>query len=162
MRSFTDNKGRTWSLEVTVATVKRVRALCKVDLYSIVELDKNNKPSAELLERLSSDPVLLVDVLFAVCKPQADKLGITDEDFGEAMAGDAIEHATNALLEEIIDFFPEAKRVVMQRILSASRRFSDAARKKLEAELNGEFENRVVSGLDRLTGLSGTAPESAE
>ena len=162
MKTFTDNKGRTWTLEVTVATVKRVRGLCKVDLNSIVELDKNNKPSAELLERLSSDPVLLVDVLYAVCKPQADKLGVTDEDFGEAMAGDSIEHATSALLEEVINFFPESKRMVMQRILSASRKFSEAARKKLEAELNGEFESRVVSELDRLTGLSGTARASAE
>ena len=162
MKSFIDNKGRTWMLEVTVATVKRVRGLCKVDLNSIIELDKNNKPSAELLERLSSDPVLLVDVLFAVCKPQADKLGITDEDFGEAMAGDAIEYATNALLEEIIDFFPEAKRLVMRKILSASRKFSEAARKRLEAELNGEFESRVVSTLEQLTGSSGNVPESAE
>ena len=162
MKSFTDNKGRAWEIVVTVATVKRVRGLCKVDLNSIVELDKNNKPSAELLERLSSDPVLLVDVLYAICKPQADKLGVSDEDFGEAMAGDAIEHATTALLEEVIDFFPEAKRMVMRKILSASRRFSRAARKKLEAELNGEFEKRVVSELDRLTGSSGTVPESAE
>jgi hypothetical protein len=162
MKSFTDNKGRIWTIEVTVATVKRVRALCKVDLNSIVELDKNNKPSAELLERLSSDPVLLVDVLYAVCKPQADKLGVSDEDFGEAMAGDAIEHATTALLEEVINFFPESKRMVMQRILSASRKFSEAARKKLEAELNGEFENQVVSALDQLTGSSGTALGSAE
>ena len=162
MKSFTDNKGRTWTLEVTVATVKRVRGLCKVDLNSIVELDKNNKPSAELLERLSSDPVLLVDVLYAVCKPQADKLGITDEDFGEAMAGDAIEQATTSLLEEIIDFFPAAKRLVMQKILSASRKFSEAARKKLEAELNGEFESRVVSTLEQLTGSSGTVQVSAE
>ena len=162
MKTFTDNKGRIWTLEVTVATVKRVRALCRVDLNSIVELDKNNKPSAELLERLSSDPVLLVDVLYAVCKPQADKLGVTDEDFGEAMAGDTIEHATTALLEEVINFFPESKRMVLQRILSASRRFSEAARKKLEAELNGEFESRVVSELDRLTGSSGTVQVSAE
>ena len=162
MKSFTDNKGRTWMLEVTVATVKRVRALCQVDLNSIVELDKNNKPSAELLERLSSDPVLLVDVLYAICKPQADKLGVSDEDFGEAMAGDVIEHETTALLDEVIDFFPEAKRMVLRKILSASRRFSRAARKKLEVELNGEFENRVVSELDRLTGSSGTVPESAE
>ena len=162
MKSFTDNKGRAWEIVVTVATVKRVRGLCKVDLNSIVELDKNNKPSAELLERLSSDPVLLVDVLYAICKPQADKLGVSDEDFGEAMAGDAIEHATTALLEEIIDFFPEAKRLVMRKILSASRKFSEAARKKLETELNEEFESRVVSELDRLTGSSGTAPESAE
>ena len=162
MKSFSDNKGRTWTLEVNVATVKRVRGLCKVDLNSIVELDKNNRPSAELLERLSSDPVLLVDVLFAVCKPQADKLGITDEDFGESMAGDAIENATTALLEEIIDFFPAAKRLVMQKILSASRRFEAAARKKLEAELNNGFENRVVSELEQLTGSSGTAQGSAE
>ena len=162
MKNFTDNKGRTWEIEVTVATVKRVRGLCKVDLNSIVELDRNNKPSAELLERLSSDPVLLVDVLYAVCKSQADKLGVSDVDFGEAMAGDAIEHATTALLEEIIDFFPEGKRLVMQKILSASRRFSEAARKKLEAELNGEFESRVVSTLEQLTGSSGTAQESAE
>lgn len=122
MKSFTDNKGRTWTLEVTVATVKRVRALCRVELNSIVELDKNNKPSAELLERLSSDPVLLVDVLYAVCKPQADKLGITDEDFGEAMAGDAIEHATTALLEEVIDFFPEAK---LAKSRSSNKKTSD-------------------------------------
>ena len=162
MKSFIDNKDRTWMLEVNVATVKRVRALCRVDLNSIVELDKNNKPSAELLERLSSDPVLLVDVLYAVCKPQADKLGITEEDFGEAMAGDAIEQATTALLEEVIDFFPESKRMVMQKILSASRKFSDAARKKLETELNDEFENRVVFELERLTGSSGTVPASAE
>ena len=52
--------------------------------------------------------------------------------------------------------------MVMRKILSASRKFSEAARKKLEAELNGEFENRVASELDRLTGSSGTAPESAE
>ena len=162
MKTFTDNKGRIWTLEVTVATVKRVRALCRVDLNSIVELDKNNKPSAELLERLSSDPVLLVDVLYAVCKPQADKLGVTDEDFGEAMAGDSIEYATSALLEEVINFFPESKRMVMQRILSASRKFSEAARKKLEAELNGEFESRVVSTLEQLTGSSGTVQVSAE
>ena len=50
----------------------------------------------------------------------------------------------------------------VQKILSASRKFSEAARKKLEAELNDEFENRVASELDRLTGSSGTAPESAE
>ena len=162
MKSFTDNKGRTWTLEVTVATVKRVRALCRVDLNSIVELDKNNKPSAELLERLSSDPVLLVDVLYAICKPQADKLGVSDEDFGEAMAGDAIEYATSALLEEVINFFPESKRMVMQRILSASRKFSEAARRKLEAELNGEFESRVVSTLEQLTGSSGTVQASVE
>ena len=67
MKSFTDNLGRAWTLVVNVATIKRVRALCNVDLNSIIEVEEDGKPSAKLLEHLSSDPVLLVDVLYAVC-----------------------------------------------------------------------------------------------
>ena len=162
MKSFTDNTGRTWTLVVNVATIKRVRALCGVDLNSIVEVE-DGKPSAKLLERLSGDPVLLVDVLYAVCRPECEQKGVSDEDFGAAMAGDAVEHATDALLDEIVDFFPAAKRKAFQRILSASRRFGEAARRRLEATLaDGRFEDALVSELERLTGLSPSAPESAE
>ncbi len=163
MKSFTDNAGRVWTLAVNVAAIKRVRAICDVDLNSIVEMDAGNKPSAKLLERLSTDPVLLVDVLYAVCKPEADAKNIGDEDFGRAMAGDAIDHATAALLDEIIDFFPEAKREAFKKILSATRRFESLARKKMETLLaDGNFEDKLVSELERLTGLSASAPESAE
>ena len=162
MKTFTDNMGRTWTLVVNVATIKRVRALCGVDLNSIVEVE-DGKPSAKLLERLSGDPVLLVDVLYAVCRPECDQKGVSDEDFGAAMAGDAVEQATDALLDEIVDFFPAAKRKAFQRILSASRRFGEAARRRLEATLaDGRFEDALVSELERLTGLSPSAPESAE
>ncbi len=162
MKTFTDNTGRTWTLVVNVATIKRVRALCGVDLNSIVEVE-DGKPSAKLLERLSGDPVLLVDVLYAVCRPECEQKGVSDEDFGAAMAGDAVEQATDALLDEIVDFFPAAKRKAFQRILSASRRFGEAARRRLEATLaDGRFEDALVSELERLTGLSPNAPESAE
>ena len=123
MKTFTDNTGRTWTLSVTVGTIKRVRALCGVDLANIITMESGKTPNVGLLERLAADPVLLVDVLFAVCKPEADAKGITDEEFGRAMAGDAIELAATALLDEIIDFFPEAKRKVFRKILDASRRF---------------------------------------
>lgn len=163
MKSFTDNAGRVWMLAVNVGAIKRVRALCGVDLNSIIELDEKNKPSAKLLERLSTDPVLLVDVLYAVCKAECDQKGVTDEDFGMAMGGDAVEHATTALLDEIIDFFPAPKRLAFQKILSATRRFEEIARKRLDALMaDGEFENKMVSALEQLTGLSGKAPESAE
>ncbi len=162
MKAFTDNLGRTWTLVVNVATVKRVRALCGVDLNAIVEVE-DGKPSAHLLERLSTDPVLLVDVLYAVCKPECDQRGVTDEDFGAAMGGDAVESATGALLEETVDFFPEAKRLAFRKILSASRRFGDEAKKRLAAMVSDSgFEDRLVSELERLTGLSASAPESAE
>lgn len=163
MKSFTDNLGRSWTLVVNVAAIKRVRALCDVDLNAIVEIDKDNNPSTKLLERLSSDPVLLVDVLYAVCKPDCDQKNVSDEDFGAAMAGDAIDHASAALLDEIVDFFPEAKRLAFKKILSATRRFEEIAKKRLETMLqDGKFEEKLVSELERLTGLSGNAPASAE
>lgn len=161
MKSFTDNMGRAWTLVVNVSTVKRVRALCGVDLNSVIEAE-DGKPSAKLLERLSSDPVLLVDVLYAVCKPECDRLGVSDEDFGSAMAGDSVDAATQALLDEVIDFFPEAKRRAFRKILSASRRFGEAAKKRLAELLEDKgLEDALVSELERLTGLSPSAPESA-
>ena len=163
MKTFTDNTGRVWTLAVNVAAIKRVRALCGVNLSSIVELDKDNNPDTKLIEQLSTDPVLLVDVLYAVCKNECDQKGISDEEFGMAMSGDAIEHATTALLDEIIDFFPEAKRLAFKKILSATRRFEEIARKRLEAIMaDGEFEDKMVSALEQLTGLSGNALESVE
>ena len=163
MKSFTDNLGRTWTLVVNVAAIKRVRALCGVDLNAIVEIDKDNNPTAELLERLSTDPVLLVDVLYAVCKTECDQKGVSDEEFGAAMAGDAIEQATAALLDEVVDFFPTAKRAALQKILAATRRIEALAKKKLENILgSAEFEEKLVSELERSTGLSSNAPESAE
>ena len=162
MKSFTDNLGRTWTLVVNVAAIKRVRALCGVDLNAIVEIDKNNNPTAELLERLSTDPVLLVDVLYAVCKTECDQKGVSDEEFGAAMAGDAIEQATAALLDEVVDFFPTAKRAALKKILAATRRIEALAKKKLENILgSAEFEEKLVSELERSTGLSSNAPGSA-
>jgi hypothetical protein len=162
MKSFTDNLGRAWTLVVNVATIKRVRALCGVDLNSIIEVE-DGKPTTKLLERLSTDPVLLVDVLYAVCRPECDSKSVTDEDFGAAMAGDAIESATAALLDEVIDFFPAAKRLAFRKILSASRRFEQAARTRMQTMLeDGKFEEKLVSELERLTGLSQSAQASAE
>ena len=137
MRTFHDNAGRNWTVTLNVATLKRIRALTSIDLINIISLDEHRKPNVELLERLSEDPILLVDVLYAACKPEADAQNVTDEQFGAAMAGDAIEHATNALLEELVSFFPDPKRKVLQKILDANRRFGETLKRKVEAELSG-------------------------
>ena len=137
MKNFHDNAGRNWTVTLNVATLKRIRALTGIDLINIISLDEHRKPNVELLERLSEDPILLVDVLYAACKPEADSQSVTDEQFGAAMAGDAIEHATNALLDELVSFFPDPKRKVLQKILDANRRFGETFKRKVEAELSG-------------------------
>jgi hypothetical protein len=102
MKTFTDNAGRTWTVAINVDAIKRVKGLLDVNLLEIVE--------GTLIEKLIRDPVLLCDVIYAVCKPQADEQNISDEDFGRAMAGDAIEHATRALLDELVGFSPKPER----------------------------------------------------
>ncbi|WP_176014454.1 hypothetical protein [Victivallis sp. Marseille-Q1083] len=163
MKSFTDNTGRAWIINVNVGTIKRVRALCGVDLANIITLEPGKTPKVDLLERLASDPVLLVDVLYAVCKSEADAKNVSDEEFGRAMAGDAIELATSALLDEIIDFFPEVKRRVFQKILAATRRFEAKGKQALTALLDDPaLDGKIDDALEALTKSSSNSPESPE
>lgn len=163
MKSFTDNIGRVWTVNVNVGTVKRVRALCGVDIAGIVTMEADGRPKVELLERLASDPVLLVDVLYAVCKEEADAKNVSDIEFGRSMAGDSIEAATVALLDEIIDFFPEAKRRVFAKILAATRRFQEKTKTELAKLLSDPaLDGKIDAALEQLTRLSSNSPGSAE
>ena len=168
MKTFTDNTGRTWTLSVTVGTIKRVRALCGVDLANIITMESGKNAERRTAGTFCVPiPFLLVDVLFAVCKPEADAKGITDEEFGRAMAGDAIELAATALLDEIIDFFPGAKRKVFRKILDASRRFEARSKQALtELSRGSGIRRKNRSGpqsiddlILRLAGIAGVNPD---
>jgi len=110
MKTFRDNENREWLVSVNVATVKRCRDLAGVDLMGAV--------GGDTIQRLIGDPVLLCDAIYAVCKPEADARGITDEEFGRGLGGDSIEAATTALLEDLVDFFPMAKRNLLRKALT--------------------------------------------
>ena len=153
MKVFKDNQNRPWTIVVNVATVKRVRSLLDINLLDVVKLDKKDKPNIDLLEQLASDPVLLCDVIYCICKPDADLQNISDEDFGAAMGGDAIEHATTALLEELVDFFPEAKRLVLRKLMNAGEKVKNQMEKALKLQLadpklDKELEDQVTRYID--------------
>lgn len=107
MKAFKDKDGRDWSLAIDVNARKRVLAQCDVDLFSVLE--------GKLIDKLIADPGLLVDVIYAVCKPEADAANITPEQFGGRLVGDAIDSATTALIEDLIDFFPRVRRQVIRK-----------------------------------------------
>jgi hypothetical protein len=143
MKTFCDNAGRNWTVQINVDTIKRVRDLAKVNLLEVVE--------GKLLERLVSDPVLLCDLIYCVCQPEADAKNVSDEDFGRAMAGDAIDGATTALLEELVDFFPQGKRRVLGKALAKLRSLESAALTAVEARLESpELEKRMAAELAAL------------
>ncbi len=156
MRTFKDNAGRTWTVEINVATLKRVRGLAGVDLMQVIE--------GTLIEKFIRDPVLLCDVVYAICKPEADSAKVSDEEFGRAMAGDAIEAATGAVLEELVAFCPSPRdRANLGRVLQATRNVMEKARDVVEKRLESGELDRLADRLLQSAGVSSTsAPASSE
>ena len=136
MTTFNDTTGRTWTISINVDAIRRVRSLLNVNLLDAVD--------GKLLEQLVVDPVLLCDILFALVKPEADAKNVTDEDFGRALGGDALDHATTALLEGLADFFPSTKAAVFRQAIEKLRALEklalDTAAKRLAS---GELEQRM-------------------
>jgi hypothetical protein len=153
MHTFTDNCSRTWSVILNVDALKRVRALASVNLMEAVE--------GTLLEKLSHDPVLLCDVLFACVKPEADAKSISDTDFGKGLAGDALELATAALLEELVDFFPEARRRLLGKALGKLRKWQAKVLQVAEARLESPaFDLALEAKLNATTDSLGNLAAS--
>ena len=154
MRNFEDEEGQNWEIVLTIASAKRVRDLLQVNL---LELDQGEPP---LIARLTSDVILLIDVIFCLVKPQADKLKISDEQFAEGLGGEAAERATKAFLEELADFFRGLGREEMAQAIERAQEVirlgvKKAAEQIAAMDLEGE--------LDRILGGSSTSsPGSPE
>ena len=158
MHTFADKLGRTWYVDVNVTTIRRVRAALDVDLYLLVD-DK-----MQALGALVSDPCRLADVLYVLCKDDADTKNISDEDFGRALAGDAIRAAAEAFVEELIDFFPdERSRAALRRVIAAGRqvrtKLLDQAETMLETLNPDECANALISGWTNSQASSGSTPD---
>jgi hypothetical protein len=127
-----------------VTTIRRVRAALDVDLYQLVD------DGMQALGRLVADPVRLADVLYVLCKDDADAKNISDEDFGRALAGDAITAAAEALVEELVDFFPdERSRAALRRVIATGRevrtKLLDRAETLLETINPDECASNLIS-----------------
>ena len=153
MHTVTDTQGRVWTLHVTVDTIKRVRALTGTDLLAVA--------GGDLLERLSTDPIILADVLFAVVKPEADTRQVSDADFGRALAGDVIAVATSALLEELVDFFPAPKRALLAKALGKLTEFQSAMLAAASARVDALDATSLVDQALTPGASSGVSPASS-
>lgn len=155
MKSFKDATGRDWEIAINVDAIKRLKG----SEVAINLLDLVNKES-NLIQRFCSDPILLVDTLYVLCKVQADSKGISDEDFGRSMGGDALEHATTALLEEVANFFPQGKRQVLLRAIEKINQIQSTANQAAMKFLNSGAIDQELQ--QRLSEISGGLPASLE
>lgn len=134
VEEFVDQAKRVWTITMNLDAMKRVRDLVKVDLLSIIE--------GKLIDQLTADPIMLCDVLYAVCKPEADARGVSESDFKGTITGDTIDHGSWSLLDTIVDFFSAASNQVWRE----ARPKQDAIFHAFNMRKNEEFRQLKQSG----------------
>ncbi|WP_442511649.1 hypothetical protein SH528x_003334 [Novipirellula sp. SH528] len=161
MQKFIDRRGRVWIVDIDNTTLRRVKALTDVRLLDAIDGD--------LITQLSSDPLLLGDVLFAICKPQADQQDVDDEAFAEGLAGDAIDEACKAVVDALIAYFPESRRRLLRKAADKQRLIETRGLEAIERRLDDpKLVDMLLSDLERklgaptLNGSSSNSPELSE
>jgi len=157
MKTFADSAGRTWTVSLTLDSVKRVRDLLGVNL---LELDQGEPP---LLPRIGTDVILLCDMIFAILKPQADAAGVSDAEFGAALGGEVIMAAQKAFYEELVGFFRQLGRGDLARAVEAQQRMIllavAAVERRIEGvDVEGEIEKTLGSWSGSSPASSGSTP----
>lgn len=142
---FSDQDGRSWSAIINVKVAKRLKDRLGLDLMTAFE--------GKLFTELAGDPILLGDTLYVVCQEQAAERGITDEQFGELLAGDTIDRATDALIEGIVDFFPQAaQRQILGKVWTkqkqANGQVAQAAMKRIDSPAMDRLIQQAVSEVE--------------
>lgn len=117
MAVFRDKTGRDWHVDINVSSLRRIRdGGLGVDLLDIT--DERKRVAARLME----DPLLLVGVLYEICRPEISIRNVTATEFGESFDGDAIDSAVDALLESLANFIPRHRgRVMAQAAVQAMK-----------------------------------------
>ncbi len=140
MSTFKDNAGNDWTLALDAPAIRAVRNECGgLDLVDL---------SGDACEKLASDPCLLVEVLWVLCRDKAGG-GIEAAEFGRRLVGDAIERATAALLEAIADFFPKRRRELARAMANKNREIRDLGLDRALAKINDpKLHERLTAALE--------------
>ncbi len=127
MSKFVDCLAREWDLNLTVGSLADVRKQTSHDL------GRSMRDEQGLMELLFSDPQALVEVLWVLCREQAEP-DITPESFARGFNGATIEKAAEALLAAVADFFPRSRvgRALRERLPALLTQMDEAAVRAIE------------------------------
>jgi hypothetical protein len=154
MKTFKDSADRVWSVVINVNAVRRCRSLVDVDLPDLAS--DGCRPLGALL----GDVVKLVDVLYVLCKAEADSRGLTDEDFGAGLGGDSLQNAADAFVAELADFFPDPRvRAGLKAVIEKGRAVQSRLMEVMAARLAAIDPDALAA---TLTTRSTDAPESSD
>lgn len=139
------NNGQAFTLELDTPLIREVRKELDIDL---VAADMSGEAKA------ASDIATLVDVLWILCREQAEKNGISADVFGRGIKGDSWEAAVLALRRAIAFFSPSSSRSIRLAQIAAEERLQRAGAAAALAKMTDEkamkaIEDRITAEVDR-------------
>jgi hypothetical protein len=138
--TYTDCKGNTWDLHLTLDGALRIDSVDYSGLLSEGQEFSILTPEKETLNLLLTDINLLFTVIFALVRPQVVKnLGVDPEEetekaielFRQGIDGNTIEAARDTFWGALTNFFPERK-IALQTYLQARKKVIRSLTEKME------------------------------
>jgi hypothetical protein len=141
--NFRDTKGRRWTFEVDVFTIRRVKLETGVNLLKAIE------PDNDVIDTLGNDLVVLFDVMVSLLQDQLRKADVSTEDFGRALDEEACGNATRALMNAILSFSPKSKAKLLKKafgkVWKATVKQEELALQRATEAINSPRFDQVVS-----------------
>lgn len=143
--TFTDRRGRSWDLSLTLASMRRVGCsdFTEVSDQEVLLI----QPTKELIAALGSQAPLLAAVVWAIVKPQADSAQVDEDSFIDGLDGRALEAMKEAFWLAMADFFQD-RGTGFSNLIALQKRAVARARLVME-ERNLEIEAKVDELVDR-------------
>jgi hypothetical protein len=148
---FRDSTGQPWPLTVDLPAARRVRDLVGVNLLTL----RVDRLCAEL-----ADPIRLCEVLYAICKPEADAAGLDLDGFLRRLAVD-LPAISAEFLGGLPDFFQRhgdpIRAVQLRMALEKTRNLPTMNPETLEALLS-ETMDWMLARIQVLTNQTPSNP----
>lgn len=137
--TVTDSQGRAWLMRITLAQAIQLRTKRKVDLLA--------SDSGKTAMQVAGDVAALCEIAYDICEQQRTQLGIVEEsDFLTAFDGDSWQDLIDAVVEGIIDFFPNSRRTAIAEVW---RRQKQAANRAAEEVTSRVLKPGTLDMMDR-------------
>lgn len=144
-RSFKDNKGHEWLIDITHAHAIEFEETLGVNIDAIFD------EKMSLLTRLSTDRKLFASMLFMVLADEIKTQGLSEKDFYKRLNQQAVEAAATALVNAIV-FFSRGE-TVGKALMESAKKVSDLQMEMSLSRLAGATEE-LLAGLSANAGNS--------
>lgn len=170
MKQFTDSKGKTWELSLTIGSCKRVKDVLNFDLlHPEKPSDPNDDESnGAYIDRIENDPFFILNIIKVVCDESVEKNGygnLKEDKFYDLFDGQSFQDAVNAFQAEYEDFFQRIGKPAQNKYLKMAWEIKQAKEDLLAArfsELN--LKKLLEEEMEKLTSgeQSGDGQENLE